>query len=52
MRTLLLVLAFMISARAQFHQDRFAVGFWVGPQTVENLRDRYREIAEANFNWC
>lgn len=33
----------------RFAQDRFAVGFWVGPQTSENLRERYREIAEANF---
>jgi hypothetical protein len=32
-----------------FRQDRFAIGYWVGPQTSENLRDRYREIAEANF---
>src|SRR4051812_1302928 len=32
-----------------FTQDRFAIGYWVGPQTSENLRDRYREIAEANF---
>lgn len=33
----------------RFVQDRFAIGFWVGPQTSENLRERYREIAEANF---
>jgi hypothetical protein len=35
--------------RARFVQDRFAIGYWVGPQTTDNLRDRYREIAEANF---
>src|ERR1051325_5680855 len=34
---------------ARFLQDRFAIGYWVGPQTSENLRERYREIAEANF---
>jgi hypothetical protein len=34
---------------ARFVQDRFAIGFWVGPQTSENLRERYREIADANF---
>ncbi len=33
----------------RFVQDRFAIAYWVGPQTTENLRDRYREIAEANF---
>jgi len=36
-------------AEARFHQDRFAIGYWVGPQTSENLEARYREIAEANF---
>lgn len=50
MRALLLLLVLSISVQAQFHQDRFAIGFWVGPQTTENLRDRYREIADANFN--
>jgi len=34
---------------ARFAQDRFAIGYWVGPQATENLRARYREIAEANF---
>ena len=36
-------------AAKRFAQDRFAIGYWVGPQTSENLRERYREIAEANF---
>lgn len=35
-------------APRRFAQDRFAIGYWVGPQTSENLRERYREIAEAN----
>lgn len=33
----------------RFVQDRFAIGYWVGPQMSENLRDRYREITDANF---
>ena len=45
--------ALCVEAKAQasgrFAQDRFAIGYWVGPQTSENLRERYREIAEANF---
>jgi hypothetical protein len=32
-----------------FQKDRFAIGYWVGPRTSDNLRERYREIAEANF---
>lgn len=44
---------FCFEAHAQntnrFAQDRFAIGYWVGPQTSENLRERYREIADANF---
>lgn len=44
-------LAFALSVHAAetFVQDRFAIGYWVGPQTTENLRERYKEIAEANF---
>jgi hypothetical protein len=38
-----------LQAGGPFVQDRFAIGYWVGPQTSENLRERYREIAEANF---
>ncbi|MBI1178130.1 hypothetical protein GC207_11910 [bacterium] len=38
------------AAESGFVQDRFAIGFWVGPQTTENLEARYREIADANFN--
>ncbi len=33
----------------RFAQDRFAIGYWVGPPTSENLQAHYREIAEANF---
>ena len=36
---------------ARFVQDRFAIGFWVAPQTRENLEQRYAEIAEANFTF-
>ncbi len=48
--SVLLLLAAAFPGAAQFKQDRFAIGFWVGPQTTENIRERYREIAEANFN--
>ena len=34
----------------RFRQDRFAIGFWVAPQTDEDNEGRYREIAAANFN--
>ena len=47
--TITLSVAAAAQAPARFAQDRFAIGYWVGPQTSENLRDRYREIAEANF---
>ena len=36
--------------RSRFVQDRFAIGFWVPPQTDENNEERYREIAAAGFN--
>jgi hypothetical protein len=36
---------------ARFTQDRFAVGFWVAPQTDENIEARYAEIAGANFTF-
>jgi len=36
--------------RPRFVQDRFAIGFWVPPQTDENNEERYREIAAAGFN--
>ena len=46
-------LSLCVAAKGQapkrFEQDRFAIGYWVGPQTSENLRERYHEIAEANF---
>ena len=50
-KAIVLLLAFCGAAFAQerFKQDRFAIGYWVGPHTSENLRERYREIAEANF---
>jgi hypothetical protein len=39
------------AAEARFVQDRFGIGFWVAPQTDENLDARYAEIAEANFTF-
>ena len=38
-------------ADSRFVQDRFAVGFWIAPQTDENVEARYAEIAEANFTF-
>lgn len=35
----------------RFVQDRFAIGFWVSPQTDDDLDARYAEIAEANFTF-
>lgn len=32
-----------------FAQDRFAIGLWVAPSTSDHLRERYQEIADANF---
>lgn len=53
MGILMVALWLSVTGRAQepksFAQDRFAIGYWVGPQTSENLPERYREIAEANF---
>lgn len=40
-----------ISPGSRFVQDRFGIGFWVAPQTDENLDARYGEIAEANFTF-
>jgi hypothetical protein len=37
------------SSTLSFVQDRFAIGFWVPPQTETDLRTRYQEIADANF---
>ncbi|HOE62252.1 MAG TPA: hypothetical protein PKW18_01550 [Candidatus Sumerlaeota bacterium] len=34
---------------ARFHQDRFAIGFWVDPPLDEKADVRYKEIADANF---
>lgn len=39
------------AAESRFVQDRFGIGFWVAPQTDENLDARYAEIAEANFTF-
>lgn len=39
------------AAESRFVQDRFAIGFWVAPQTDENLDARYAEIAAANFTF-
>ncbi len=36
---------------ARFVQDRFGIGFWVAPQTDQDLDARYAEIAEANFTF-
>ena len=47
--TIAFVSAAIGQAPARFVQDRFAIGYWVGPQTSESLRERYREIADANF---
>lgn len=33
----------------RFQQDRFAVGFWVDPPPGDDMKARYKEIAEANF---
>jgi len=37
------------AAEPRFVQDRFAIGYWVGPQTSEGFEARYRELADANF---
>lgn len=39
------------AAESRFVQDRFGIGFWVAPQTDENVEARYAEIAEANFTF-
>jgi len=40
----------MTSASAQrFHQDQFAIGFWVDPPADENMQQHYLDIAKANF---
>lgn len=33
----------------RFDQDRLAIGFWVDPPADENMDQRYKEIADANF---
>lgn len=35
--------------KTRFHQDRFAIGFWVDPPAGEGMADRYRDLAAANF---
>ncbi|MCC6487118.1 MAG: beta-galactosidase [Candidatus Hydrogenedentes bacterium] len=45
-----LVTAGAASAQPQrFQQDRFAIGFWVGPPIDDQLEAHYAAIAEANF---
>lgn len=34
----------------KFVQDRFAIGLWSPPATSVDLAERYKEIAEADFN--
>ncbi len=40
-----------VRSPARFVQDRLAIGFWVAPQTDQNVEARYAEIAEANFTF-
>ncbi len=35
----------------RFVQDRFAIGFWVAPQTDQEVEARFAEIAAANFTF-
>jgi hypothetical protein len=39
------------AADPKFVQDRFGIGFWVPPQTDDQLDARYAEIADANFTF-
>lgn len=39
------------AAPVRFKQDVFGIGFWVAPQTDQNIDARYAEIAEANFTF-
>jgi hypothetical protein len=34
----------------RFEQDRFAIGFWVDPPADKMMEQRYKEIAQADFN--
>lgn len=36
---------------SRFVQDRFAIGFWVDPPADQITNARYKEIADANFNF-
>jgi hypothetical protein len=51
--SLVFLSATLESGRAdpRFIQDRFAIGFWVAPQTDDNIDARYAEIADANFTF-
>lgn len=53
--TMLIMLLAAEIAQAQdegrFVQDRFAIGFWVDPPADQITDERYREIAEAHFNF-
>jgi hypothetical protein len=37
------------SEQGRFHQDRFAIGFWVDPPADANMDPSYADIAAANF---
>ena len=39
------------AAEARFVQDRLAIGFWVAPQTDQDVEGRYAEIADAHFTF-
>lgn len=41
----------MAAEPVRFVQDRFGIGFWVGPPAGEDMDARYREIAEVNFTF-
>ncbi len=37
------------NSHGQFVQERFAIGFWVDPPADAKIKQRYQEIADANF---
>jgi hypothetical protein len=49
--TLFVAVAMLQGADApeRFIQDRFVIGFWLDPPATQNLKQRYKEIADANF---
>ncbi len=52
---LLTALALMLSPfpssaeSGRFVQDRFVIGFWCDPPADDQMADRYKQIAEADF---